>query len=145
MSLSEIKELTYLNFSSSFFTPSPQVSRQGDMLLPSTRRAASNEFRLVLNCGVRTQSIASRLPSSSINGVYQRSAICYPSSLSTKSRMNFSTTPLTRQEEQQEEEKEMDDGEKNIHDILTRTFEPKMLKVSDVSGTYYTHDNFGCY
>lgn len=114
------------------------------MLLPSTRRATSNEIRTVLSCGLKSQSIASKLPSLSINtAAVQRLTNCYSLSplSSTPRRLNFTTTASIRQEEEQQDEegkKEMDDGEKNIYDILTRTFEPKMLQVSDVSGTYST-------
>jgi hypothetical protein len=48
----------------------------------------------------------------------------------------FSTTRAVRQEAEEgaEEVKEMDDGEKNIWEILTREFQPAHLQVSDVSG-----------
>ena len=49
----------------------------------------------------------------------------------------FSTGQSRMQQDQaaeEEEKKEMDDGEKNIHDILTREFQPAHLEVRDVSG-----------
>ncbi|PWN94019.1 bola-like protein [Acaromyces ingoldii] len=50
-------------------------------------------------------------------------------------RRPFSTSATRRQEAQETEEKtEMDSGEQDIHDILTKKFQPKQLQVQDVSG-----------
>lgn len=46
------------------------------------------------------------------------------------------STSRTNREEENEESKELDSGEQNIHDILTREFQPAHLQVQDVSGEW---------
>lgn len=49
----------------------------------------------------------------------------------------MSTSAVRRQEDGAQEEKtEMDSGEKDIYDILSKQFQPKQLQVQDVSGEF---------
>lgn len=60
-----------------------------------------------------------------------------PVALATRS---FSTSIIARQEQastaEEEQQRELDDGEKNIVEILTREFQPAQLQVQDVSGEW---------
>lgn len=88
-----------------------------------------------------TQSLAThaKLPRSSFlpTRTYspQASATSVPCSFRGIQSRNFSSSrPARQDDESAEAERELDDGEKNIHDILTREFQPTQLRVQDVSG-----------
>ena len=115
---------------------------QGSLSLSQTARCAmSAQGRLALTRSVR---LAPRRA-----GLRMQLAMAAPSSsslatlrsgtgsmlLGVSHRASFSTS-RTNREEESEESKELDSGEQNIHDILTREFQPAHLQVQDVSGEW---------
>jgi stress-induced morphogen len=112
------------------------------MLTAGARNAIINESRGPLGRITRlsARAIATRatISPSALSSSQARASLSAGSiSNSTpRSSLRAFTRSSARQEEaeKEEEKKELDDGEKNIHDILTREFNPTHLQVSDVSG-----------
>lgn len=134
-------------FQLSILTLDTGSTMQGSLMLSlCARRAISLESRVALTRAYRVtpgamgsgMPVALSLRSSPTFATSQPIHSNFSPSTSTSSPAKawFSSSRAVGQAEQEgrEEEKEMDDGEKNIFEILTREFQPAQLQVQDVSG-----------
>lgn len=99
------------------------------------RRAVCQGSRFLPSQSVRLTCLTLCLPSSPhISSTIGTLQPPHTRSSSIPRSNHFSTSSIARLGGEPQEEQEMNSGEKSIHDILTKEFQPATLQVQDVSG-----------